>query len=1033
MTGLLAALRGLLHRAGISLSILLVAVVAVAAVSIGPAYYAAAQSSVVQDTVGTASASGRGLEIAQSGPVGAVSTLAVLSQGLLARYLGGPATLRRLFGPPVTAAETTVQAGGQTVPLVYRSGVCAHLRFTSGHCPGASRQVAVSTSLAFLLHWHTGQRIAVPTWGHLVITGEYQVTLSAAGTRYWFDAGTRYFPYEAAYGPRQSGTPYDAMFTPLATLAAVPGTVQGTDYADFALLPAHLTGPDVARVQTAVTGLTLNRELTDQGATTTTTLPATLGTVRASWRAIEVPVVLITAQLLLLAWLLLFLIVADAAEARGPEVALAKMRGRGRWRTLTFSLGEPVILLGVALPVGVLAGWAITTGLGHILLRPGTPVGLPATSWLAAAVATAGGLAAVVAAARRTLSRSVVEQWQRASRGAAQRGWVLDAILITAAVAGLIELRVSGQIGSARRGVLGLLLPGLLGIAVAVAASRLLIVACQAGFRPTQRSGRIGPFLALRHVARRPGGMRTTIVLATAFALAGFAAGIWSVSVANIRAVADARIGAATVLSVTPPAGHGLASIVNRIDPAGRQATAVEEYTNLSGTGAGQTLLAVNPQRFARIAAWRPGWAAGRPLHSLTAALDPPAPPPVVLRGSQVRVSFAARGVKPAGGTLMLDVYEQGVSAVGQTPVYLGPVAGSRTATAALTGCPCLLANLTISAPAPSGPVISPVTVTGLVTVTSIDVRSGHGRWTPAGAGLTTPGRWRPGGPGAQSGSTLRPGPGGLDWSFKSRPGGTPSAVPADRPDPLPAMVARGVAPSGTSVFQADGLDGSPLIVRATSTASAIPGAPTNGIVVNRTYAERAAGGTPAYASQHVWLAPGASLARVRAALRAAGVRISGVMTAGSARAQLIRQGPALATVLFLADAAAAAALAAGAAISGLYTSGRRRRHEYAALLASRVPRRSIRASLLAEQAIVLGFGVVIGLAAGLAATLLAVRSVPEFISQPQAPPLDYLPPIAELGPLVGVALIVLVLAAVTASVLLVRSVQPDLLRETEP
>jgi hypothetical protein len=42
MTGLLAALRGLLHRAGISLNILLVAVVAVAAVSIGPAYYAAA-------------------------------------------------------------------------------------------------------------------------------------------------------------------------------------------------------------------------------------------------------------------------------------------------------------------------------------------------------------------------------------------------------------------------------------------------------------------------------------------------------------------------------------------------------------------------------------------------------------------------------------------------------------------------------------------------------------------------------------------------------------------------------------------------------------------------------------------------------------------------------------------------------------------------------------------------------------------------------------------------------------------------------
>jgi hypothetical protein len=448
MTGLLAALRGLLHRAGISLTILLVAVVTVAAVTIGPAYYAAAQSSVLQDAVGQASALGRGVEVSQSGPVDAVAAVTQQAQGLMASYLGGEPTLVRLFAPPVTAAETTVQAGGQTVPLVYRSGVCAHLHFTSGHCPAAARQVAVSRSLAFLLHWHTGQRIAVPDWGHLVITGQYQITVAAASVSYWFDASSRYFPYETVYGPNRPGNPYDAMFTPLATVGAVPGKVQGTDYADFSLLPGHLRGSDVPLVQHAVTGLTLNQVLTSQGGTTTTSLPATLATVRASWRAIEVPVVLITAQLLLLAWLLLFLIVADAAEARGPEVALAKMRGRGRWRTLTFGLAEPVILLAVALPVGVLAGWGITRALGHILFRPGTPVLLPATSWLAAAVATAGGLAAVAGAARRTMSRSVVEQWQRASRGAAQRGWVLDAVLITAAVAGLIELRVSGEIGS---------------------------------------------------------------------------------------------------------------------------------------------------------------------------------------------------------------------------------------------------------------------------------------------------------------------------------------------------------------------------------------------------------------------------------------------------------------------------------------------------------------------------------------------------------------------------------------------------------
>ena len=541
MTGLLSALRGLAHRAGISLSILLVAVVAVAAVTIGPAYYSAAQSSILQDTVNQAQVTGRGLEVNQSGPAAAISTVTALARSALAAHLGGAAVQHRIFGPPVTAAETTVQANGQTVPLVYRSGVCAHLRFTAGRCPSGLNQVAVSSSLAVLFHWHLGQRIAVPTWKQLTITGVYRITAAESGASYWFDAASRYFPYEnqAAAG-NGAANPFDAMFTPLSTLDAVPRAVQGTDYVDFPLIPGHLAGPDLPVVAAAMQQMVLDPALEQQGATTTTSIPATLGAVRASWRAVEVPVVLISAQLLILAWLLLFLLVADAAEARGPEVALAKMRGRGQWRTLTFGLAEPVILLAIALPVGAAAGWAITSGLAHILLRPGTPVGLPAAAWLAAAVATVGGLIAVMVAARRTLSRPVVEQWQRASRAAAQRGWVVDSILLTAALAGLVELRVSGQIGSARRGVLGLLLPGLLGVAIAVAGSRLLIVACRAGFGSTQRRGRIAPFLALRHVARRPGGMRATIVLATAFALASFAVAVWSVTVANIRAVAGA-------------------------------------------------------------------------------------------------------------------------------------------------------------------------------------------------------------------------------------------------------------------------------------------------------------------------------------------------------------------------------------------------------------------------------------------------------------------------------------------------------------
>ena len=118
------------------------------------------------------------------------------------------------------------------------------------------------------------------------------------------------------------------------------------------------------------------------------------------------PVFLITCQLLLLAWLLLFLIATDAAEARAGEVALAKLRGHGRLRTLAFGLSEPVLLLAVGFAVGALAGWAAAAGLTRILLRPGTQAGLPALAIAAAAAATLGGFVAIVLAGARWRARS---------------------------------------------------------------------------------------------------------------------------------------------------------------------------------------------------------------------------------------------------------------------------------------------------------------------------------------------------------------------------------------------------------------------------------------------------------------------------------------------------------------------------------------------------------------------------------------------------------------------------------------------------
>ena len=141
---------------------------------------------------------------------------------------------------------------------------------------------------------------------------------------------------------------------------------------DDLLNGSRITGSEVPQLVSAMGAFSASPALQQQQVLVTTGIPATLQAVQASWRTVEIPVVLITAQLLAACLLLLFLSVTEAIDARGHEVSLAKLRGRGGWRTIVFGMSEPVLLLAVALPLGLLAGGAATAALGRVLLRPGT-------------------------------------------------------------------------------------------------------------------------------------------------------------------------------------------------------------------------------------------------------------------------------------------------------------------------------------------------------------------------------------------------------------------------------------------------------------------------------------------------------------------------------------------------------------------------------------------------------------------------------------------------------------------------------------
>ena len=511
-------------------------------------------------------------------------------------------------------------------------------------------------------------------------------------------------------------------------------------------------------------------------------------------------------------------------------------------------------------------------------------------------------------------------------------------------------------------------------------------------------------------------------MLATAFALSTFAVAAWAVDRDNQHLVAAAEVGAPAVLTVGVPAGKNLGTIVDQADPGGRLAAAVDRYTSLS-------------QRQRRADRARRGPAAVRPGRGLAPGLHQPAARRAGPRarpagpgpGHPHRQRAAGHRGRPRAVALPASVLPADVT-TGASPVILGPLParGVTTLTAPLVGCPCVLTDLDLSPPRH----FLPSPVTGSVTITAVQVRGPAG-WVPATAGLlSAAARWRPGHldnpPDRMAASAA-----GLDWTFTGHPHQDALLVSANRPYPLPAVVSSAMLSHGQQLASGVGLDGSPLELRVIGAASVVPGAPQAGEIVDRRYAELAAGENfPG--RQPAGLARRRGPAQHRAAAEGApGCGCCRCRTAASVAAAFARQGPALASVLFLADAAAAALLAAGAAVLGLYLSARRRRYEYAALSASGVATRhappgrpqprwpwcSASASSSAS-------------AAGCSPPVLALRSVPEFLTTPAAP-LSYVPAAAPVIVLLGVAVALLAVAAVAASVLLIRGVSLDQLRET--
>lgn len=1021
------AVQGLRFRRGVAASMLVVAVVTVAAAAVGPAFARSGSESMLQDALRTSPVSETGIGV-QSNTTPTPAALADLEGQLptAAALPGFPTRIRslQLNGALARPRDNAVLARGR---FVWREGACEHLRVLAGHCPTTARTIAVSTRSARLYGWHLGTSLLAQGFGSptgrppaVTVVGLYSPI--NAGDRYWFD-----FPYFDA--GENDGSDIDSVFVAESTMAEAQGN--GRVVIELPLDVAAVRLANVDQVQREADAVLAQfAALTSGDVMVTNNLDQLLAAAAHERQQLSVLVTLVALQLLVLGYLVLYLLVANASDARGPELALARLRGGRARSAIAFGLLEPVILLVLAVPLGLLVALGFLEVVARRTLLTATPVTLPLSSVLGALGALCGGMIAAGLAARRALRRPIAEQLRRVATERAAGGLAgpVDVAVIVLAVAGLVELRLSGGVSNGKVDNLALLTPGLLALAAALLGVRLLPVAGRGLAWGTRNQRDVGVFLALRQLTRRPAVLRVVILLGTAVGLATFAVAVTTTAGDNRQARAATEVGADRVVLVAPVSAQQLLASVRRLDPDGRWAMAVQQHDPF-GNQPGGSLLAVDSSRLPAVATWRSDFAAP-PLPRLAAALHPGLPPPVVLAGSALRVLVL---VTRLVATVPLDLHALLAQYSGGTiEVDLGRLAsGERDYTASLTSCtpPCRLVGLTVARPLAEYPRIA-----GTLVIRGIAERGPRG-WAAVPAGLTDRRRWQPTrAPDDASGTdSLLATAVGLRYDFTALSTDAPGVAPIDAPSPLPAVSTRqAFGTSFAPAYPITGLDGQPATAEAVGLATVLPRVQDDGTMVDLTYAGRTMTAGLADTSSEVWLgarAPADALRRIAAL----GFGVISVDSTRDHRARLDRSGPALGLLLFLVGAALATLLAMAGTVVSVYLTGRRRAFEVAALRAVGLTSGSLLRAAVLEQALLLLAGLVVGSAAGLVAAVLALPSVPIFADGRAVPALRLGLHAVPLVLLVLGITALLVAVAVLAGWALVRSAVPARLREAQP
>jgi hypothetical protein len=1020
----LLTLHGIWFRRTASLAAFAVAIVATAAATLGPLYARSAEDSLVREQLHDAPPEGTTFTLSTSSVDQVEYTVDELRKGIdlaaassdLDRWYGPVATRLGIWNVPVQHGPTDL---GLTNLTWHGDGGCHDVVIVSGRCPTDKLDLMVSKKTATSAHLKVGSKLRL-------LVGASQKGLPGQVVGVYDGAA----PRPATWGlddPQQAAVPPGPNApSHIDEVVMTDELMRTTDaevhvVADRPLVADKVHASDTAALRAPLEQLETNPK-SETGISFRTNIPllGLLDSLAQQRSLVRTAAFAVTAQLVLLAWFVLFVIVGSTMDERSSEIAMAKLRGLKTRSTGAFALSETALLLTAALPLGLLLGWVVNAALTEKVLAPGTEFSLNRSVLAALVVAWVGGSVAAYAATRRTLRAPVLEQMRRVSGGRAQvvRSISVETTAVVLAIVGAYELRKGGS------DTVALLTPGAIALAVGLLCVRVVPLLARRGVATTRRSPRIASFLAVRALARRPSGLRLVTLLVVAVALATFAVDAWAVASSTRLERARIEVGAPTVYNVSTTSAAKLLADVRALDPKGTWAMAAAQ----TDTG----VLAVDAPRLANVTAWD-GAGLGLPLSRAAARLHPASGPSLTVHEHLSLSGSAVSKAEHAGMTLgaairspdgVLTTYDFGT---------LGPKAHKVTRT--LNGCAhgCVFEGFVFNADVPS---VDGSEVAGGMDVTINDVTDSRGP-----VDLTAV-KWRDGRlpdavvqPLAVPKLDLAVTSTGLDGVVSSIGPTSGILEPADHPLDLPGLLSKGQPldgfSDGTSLLLSPGIDGSNTVLQPVGNPTYLPRVLTGGQLVDLEYVLRTSRTPLPTLRTYVWVGPNAP-SDARARLTGAGLKINGTESVAARRHQLDREGTALALGIFLVAALAAVLLAGGALLATTTAAARRRSYELASLRVLGARDRVLVAASRRELLALVLVAVVVGAVCGLVGARLVIPTLPAVDGEGSLVHANYGPAwLAVLAVAVAVLAVGWLVAQVSAR-RTVRLAMLDRLREAE-